>query len=432
MTESDECGFGKVIVVSPVAAEDVMGERHHRIHSQSGGSCLIIIGWVVRYKMVKTRAEHVGASVKNHSIIRQKDKGMFNTLLRKRRRNNVSQAKVERRAGKASWRQTSKWKNESDGEERAWGWEEKVKRQKNGTGEKQASRMMMSVMMQSWASFPIGTTTSKLGSGTSLSWYPKRRWLKDSRVKRGSFVYRVYWRSDTVDVLLFWWRWKWGRWEGGIRCGRSSTLLELRIEEVLQILSVIKLMATAAREWEADLGLIACSTDVTQAFDNILPESLSLVMKEMYRAPLLGGAILREQIGGIFDILLPGNKGQWDTLWWVNQTMWERMPIFVQHDEWRLQTTAGKAVGRKDGSQDEDWWKAARRIQRVIWSLLTTTVCLLLPKKSSGRWWRRPLKNWGKEVLTWKKTKWKLMARVFLWGKFGDVRLEGDEKEVKN
>ena len=180
--------------------------------------------------------------------------------------NNVSQAKVERRAGKASWSQTSKWKNESDGEERAWGWEEKVARQQNGTGEQRASRLTMSVMMQSWASFPNGTTTSKLGSGTSLSWYPKRRWLKDSRVKRGSFVYRVYWQSGTVDVLLSWWRWKWGKWEGGIRCGRSSILLELRKEEVLQTITAIRLMDTAAREWEADLGLIACSMDVKQAF----------------------------------------------------------------------------------------------------------------------------------------------------------------------
>ena len=38
--------------------------------------------------------------------------------------------------------------------------------------------------------------------------------------------------------------------------------------------------------------------------------------------------------------------------------------ISVQHDdEWGLKTTAGKVEGRKDGSQDEDWWRAARKVQ---------------------------------------------------------------------
>ena len=39
-----------------------------------------------------------------------------------------------------------------------------------------------------------------------------------------------------------------------------------------------------------------------QAFDNVSPENLSLVMKEMNIAPVLAGAILREQIGGTYDI----------------------------------------------------------------------------------------------------------------------------------
>ena len=57
-------------------------------------------------------------------------------------------------------------------------------------------------------------------------------------------------------------------------------------------------MAAAAREWGPELGLIACSMDVKQAFDNVSPLQQSMVMKEMNIAPLFDGAILREQIGG--------------------------------------------------------------------------------------------------------------------------------------
>ena len=39
-----------------------------------------------------------------------------------------------------------------------------------------------------------------------------------------------------------------------------------------------------------------------QAFDNVPPWNLSLVMKDMNIAPILAGAILREQIGGKYDI----------------------------------------------------------------------------------------------------------------------------------
>ena len=41
---------------------------------------------------------------------------------------------------------------------------------------------------------------------------------------------------------------------------------------------------------------------MTQAFDNVSPKSLSMIMKEMDIVPLLAGAILREQIGGKIDI----------------------------------------------------------------------------------------------------------------------------------
>ena len=72
----------------------------------------------------------------------------------------------------------------------------------------------------------------------------------------------------------------------GIEEGRNAT----------EILAAMRLMA-AAQEWGADLGLVACFMDVKQAFDNVSPESLSLMMKEMDIAPVLAGAILREQIG---------------------------------------------------------------------------------------------------------------------------------------
>ena len=64
----------------------------------------------------------------------------------------------------------------------------------------------------------------------------------------------------------------------------------------------MRLMTAAAREWGPELGAITCSMDVKQAFDNVSPENLSLVMKEMDIAPVLAGEILREQIGGNYDI----------------------------------------------------------------------------------------------------------------------------------
>ena len=56
-------------------------------------------------------------------------------------------------------------------------------------------------------------------------------------------------------------------------------------------------MAAAAGEWRPELGVITCSMDVKQALRN-----LSLVMKEMNIAPVLAVVILREQIGGRYDI----------------------------------------------------------------------------------------------------------------------------------
>ena len=48
--------------------------------------------------------------------------------------------------------------------------------------------------------------------------------------------------------------------------------------------------------------------DVKQAFDNVSPENLSLVMKGMNIALVFAGAILREQIGGKYDICFPETR----------------------------------------------------------------------------------------------------------------------------
>ena len=53
----------------------------------------------------------------------------------------------------------------------------------------------------------------------------------------------------------------------GFEEGRSAT----------EIPSATRLMEAAAQECGADLGLVACSMDVKQAFDNVSPESFSLV-----------------------------------------------------------------------------------------------------------------------------------------------------------
>ena len=48
--------------------------------------------------------------------------------------------------------------------------------------------------------------------------------------------------------------------------------------------------------------LMATEMDVKQTFDNITLVSLNLVMKEMGITFILAAAILREQIGGRYDI----------------------------------------------------------------------------------------------------------------------------------
>ena len=82
------------------------------------------------------------------------------------------------------------------------------------------------------------------------------------------------------------------RYKGQTKQGRSAP----------EIATAIWLMAAAAQEWRADLGLVACSMDVKQDFDIVSPESLRLTIKETDIAPMLAGAILSEQLGGRYDI----------------------------------------------------------------------------------------------------------------------------------
>ena len=75
-----------------------------------------------------------------------------------------------------------------------------------------------------------------------------------------------------------------------------------------EIATAIRLMAAAVQECGGELGMITCSTDVKQAFDNVSLVSFSLVMKEMDITPILAAAILREQIGGRYDICFPETR----------------------------------------------------------------------------------------------------------------------------
>ena len=87
--------------------------------------------------------------------------------------------------------------------------------------------------------------------------------------------------------------------------GRQDKAVEFGFEEgrsATEIPTDSRPMAAAGQEWRADLGLIACSMGLKRAFANVSPKSLSLVMKEMDKVPMVPGAILREQNGGIFDI----------------------------------------------------------------------------------------------------------------------------------
>ena len=125
----------------------------------------------------------------------------------------------------------------------------------------------------------------------------------------------------------------------GSEAGKSAT----------EITTAIGLKAAAAREWGVELGIVNRSMDVKQAFDNVSPENLSLVMKDMGTAPVLAEAIMREQIGGKYDICFQ-EKDFWDALRQVHQTTREGESVLVQlDDEERLQDFARRMEGAADG-----------------------------------------------------------------------------------
>ena len=102
--------------------------------------------------------------------------------------------------------------------------------------------------------------------------------------------------------------------------------------------------------------------DVRQAFGNVSPQSLSLVMKEIGIAPMLASAILREQMGGTSDICfletrvcgVPFDKsikqGGKESSCLFNVMM--RSVLKPQHEEWN-DMRMGVRMRNSEGQQEE-------------------------------------------------------------------------------
>ena len=91
--------------------------------------------------------------------------------------------------------------------------------------------------------------------------------------------------------------------EGETRGGRISTVLGLSQEEVLlRFLLPLDWWRQLPRNGELIWVSLLAQWMCNKLFDNVSPESLSLIMKEMDTAPMLAGAVLSEQIGRIYDI----------------------------------------------------------------------------------------------------------------------------------
>ena len=205
--------------------------------------------------------------------------------------------------------------------------------------ESQEQRLTMSVIMQSRASFSNGKAVGVDGiSAEILKCIP---WRSLQKIKK---TFEMRYKGRNKEDIETWLRniivlipkkKVIDRLEGQTRgicvesvlakwyCGCLTIKLEMEIRNVerrdkswvcintfgfeegrsaTEISTATRLMAAAARVWWAELGVITCSTDVKQPFDNVSPENLSLVMKEMDIAPVLAGAILREQISSKYDI----------------------------------------------------------------------------------------------------------------------------------
>ena len=188
------------------------------------------------------------------------------------------------------------------------------------------------------------------------------------------------------------------------RVGESPCFWIDQGRSAIEIPTAIKLMATATQEWTAELGLVVCSMDVKHAF---LTTSLRKVWawswKKWTLLPMLAGAILREQIWRNIWHLLPGNKGEYPFQSQLSQSSKVRKKAHLSftYDD-GVFTPLLESGRKKNGSQDEDWWRAAGRIQTCSFVYNS----FFLPKKKSGRWLRTPLQNWEKESMTGKKTEW--------------------------
>ena len=260
----------------------------------------------------------------------------------------------------------------------------KVTKQKKGAGEHRAPGLTMSVVMQIRASFSNGKAVGVDGiSAVILINFPRRSLQKignafELRCKRKNKEDIETWLRNIIVLIPE--KKVIERLEGQTRgicvqsvlakwyCGCLPILMEMEMKNVgrrdngwenlhtfgfvegrsaTEIHTAIRLMAAAAQEWGADLGLVACAMDVKQAFDNVSPESLSLIMKEMDIVPMLAGAILREQIGGRYDICfqetrvsgIPFDKS-------IKQGGKESPSLFNMMMR-GLQTTTGKVEGRK-------------------------------------------------------------------------------------
>ena len=166
-------------------------------------------------------------------------------------------------------------------------------------------------------------------------------------------------------------------------CGCLSVLLDMELREVekrdkrwenihifgfeesrsaTEISTAIRLMAAAAREWGPELGFITCFLDVKQAFDNVSPLNLSLVMKEIGIALVLAGAILREQIGGKCDICFQETRSSdipFDKS--IKQGGKESPCLFNLMMKQCLQDNAKRMEKSSDGDQDKRKWNRTRR-----------------------------------------------------------------------
>ena len=206
----------------------------------------------------------------------------------------------------------------------------------------------------------------------------------------------------------------------GFEEGRSAT----------EIYTAIRLMAAAAREWGPELGVITCSLDVKQAFDNLSPENLSLVMKDMKNCSCAGAeAILREQIGGKCDICFQETRISWRPFDKSTKQGGKESPCLfnlmmrnvfrVSQDEWK-RMRMGVKIRNSIGRQEED------RISHMIFA---DNFCLFAESKEQIiKMIEDATEELKKKGLDWKEEEMQLMSRGFC-EEIGDIHLENGGKK---